>query len=638
MKIRDLEIDGNTISIVEYTAAVVGTGAAGYAAAMYLFERGMKDTVVVTEGVNCGTSRNTGSDKQTYYKLGLAGEVGDCPAEMARDLFSGGSVDGDIALAEAANSVGCFMKLVSLGVRFPVNRYGEYIGYKTDHDSRARATSAGPLTSKEMTEALQNCVEALGISIMDEMLVIEVLKEKEGVAGLLLLNKRETESCSFVLLKCANIIFATGGPSGIYADSVYPICHTGGSGVLLSAGLWARNLTEWQFGLASVSPRWNVSGTYMQVLPRFVSIDAKGNGHYFLEEQLEKSECLNKTFLKGYEWPFDSRKINASSAIDLLVYREKALGRRVYLDFREDPYGKVDYSLLNKEAGGYLRAAQVCFGTPVERLKYMNRPAYDLYLSKGINLDREQLEISLCVQHCNGGIAVDVWWQSSLKGLFVIGEAAGTHGVYRPGGSALNAGQVGAFRAASYIAQYPRIVLKDCFYTAAAKAVRENMSLIKNVFHKKENVRELDKKLKEEMSLIAGAVRKREEMEVALSRSKELLADFKKRVSIENFSEIVSLYKFKNNLECRIVVLEAMLDFYYHTGGKTRGSALYVHRTGTAPMGMEELKFIEGENFIDEIQEISMNGIAWRKVRPIPETGGFFENIWKSYRKNNNVF
>ena len=55
-------------------------------------------------------------------------------------------------------------------------------------------------------------------------------------------------------------------------------------------------------------------------------------------------------------------------------------------------------------------------------------------------------------------------------------------------------------------------------------------------------------------------------------------------------------------------------------------------------MGMEELKFIEGENFIDEIQEISMNGIAWRKVRPIPETGGFFENIWKSYRKNNNVF
>ncbi|MCJ7543252.1 MAG: hypothetical protein MUP47_01595, partial [Phycisphaerae bacterium] len=34
---------------------------------------------------------------------------------------------------------------------------------------------------------------------------------------------------------------------------------------------------------------------------------------------------------------------------------------------------------------------------------------------------------------------------------FVIGELAGTHGVKRPGGAALNAGQVGALRAAEYL-------------------------------------------------------------------------------------------------------------------------------------------------------------------------------------------
>ena len=50
---------------------------------------------------------------------------------MAETLFAGRCVDGDIALCEAALSTQCFLKLVELGVPFPRNRYGEYIGYKT---------------------------------------------------------------------------------------------------------------------------------------------------------------------------------------------------------------------------------------------------------------------------------------------------------------------------------------------------------------------------------------------------------------------------------------------------------------------------------------------------------------------------
>lgn len=50
---------------------------------------------------------------------------------MAETLFAGRCVDGDIALCEATLSTQCFLKLVELGVPFPRNRYGEYIGYKT---------------------------------------------------------------------------------------------------------------------------------------------------------------------------------------------------------------------------------------------------------------------------------------------------------------------------------------------------------------------------------------------------------------------------------------------------------------------------------------------------------------------------
>ena len=82
----------------------------------------------------------------------------------------------------------------------------------------------------------------------------------------------------------------------------------------------------------------------------------------------------------------------------------------------------------------------------------MNQPAVDFYRSRGVNLAAEPLEIALCAQHNNGGIAVNSWWHTQVEGLFAIGEAAGTHGVYRPGGTALNAGQVGALRCARYIA------------------------------------------------------------------------------------------------------------------------------------------------------------------------------------------
>ena len=56
----------------------------------------------------------------------------------------------------------------------------------------------------------------------------------------------------------------------------------------------------------------------------------------------------------------------------------------------------------------------------------------------------------------NGGIAVDIWGRSSHPAIYAVGEAAGTHGVTRPGGAALNAGQVFGTRAAEHIARPAR--------------------------------------------------------------------------------------------------------------------------------------------------------------------------------------
>jgi len=447
------QIAGEEVEVVFAEAVVAGTGAAGYAAADRLAALGVRP-LMITDKIMAGTSRNAGSDKQTYYKLTLAGAHGDSVREMAETLFSGGAMDGDLALAEAAFSARAFFNLVEAGVGFPHNQYGEFVGYKTDHDPRQRATSAGPYTSKAMVECLQARVRARGVPVLEGYRIVDLIRDQERIRGVLCWRIDEAR---FVIFRSDYVVYATGGPGGIYADSVYPHGQAGAQGAALRAGVVGRNLTEWQFGLASIKPRWNVSGSYMQVLPRFVSVDAEGREREFLSEAVGDPGLVGTwVFLKGYQWPFDARKArDGSSLIDLLVYRERVLrGRRVFLDFRQNFHG-YDPRLLSEEARDYLdRAGVLGLGTPVERLRAMNEPAYRFYLERnpGVDVGKDLLEIAVCAQHNNGGLSVDPWWQSSLSGFFVVGEAAGTHGVYRPGGAALNSSQVGAMRAATRIA------------------------------------------------------------------------------------------------------------------------------------------------------------------------------------------
>ncbi len=627
----------------KYDAIVIGTGAAGYNAANRIKKMGKKSVAIVTEHVLCGTSRNTGSDKQTYYKLGLGGSSIDSVAQMAKDLFSNGATDGDNALCEAALSARCFLNLCELGVEFPTNRYGEYVGYKTDHDPYARATSAGPLTSKFMTEALQKEFNSLDIPVYDKRLAIEVLKDEKGVIGLLCLNKTTEE---YEVFLCPNIILATGGPAGIYADSVYPLGHTGSSSLAVSAGAHLQNMTEWQYGMASLKPRWNVSGTYMQVLPRFVSIDKDGKEYEFLLECYDDIyDALSAVFLKGYQWPFDSRKaVDGSSVVDLLVYRECVMrGRRVYLDFTKNPFdlSDIEYTKLSDEAYEYLNNAGACFGTPIERLLKMNTPAVELYKSKGVDITKEYLEIAVCAQHNNGGIAVDLWWQTCVDGLFAVGECAGTHGIARPGGSALNAGQVGSLRAAQFISERGReLQIDDNVKKVAETAIEKQLKFIQKVKQNPDNAAESIVKGQRRMSDCGAAIRNPKKISVALDEINKEIADFENIFGSNNAEKI---YKLKDMLIMQQATLFAILDFSKKTDG-TRGSALYSNANGIKNERLEDdFKFIlQGTSEYDKIQEVYMaEGVfesLWRNTRPIPEKDDFFENVWREYCKNKNVY
>ena len=637
-----------TARVYSCNTAVVGSGAAGFNAADRLWKLGQHDIALVTENRVSGTSRNTGSDKQTYYKLTLSGGDPDSVREMAETLFAGRCVDGDIALCEAALSTQCFLKLVELGVPFPRNRYGEYIGYKTDHDPRRRATSVGPYTSKQMTECLERSVMDEGVPVLDKLQVIKVLVQDETVCGLLCMDVHaEKAEDRFVLIRCKNIIYATGGPAGMYADSVYPLSQFGATGLALEAGVRGKNLTEWQYGLASIKPRWNVSGTYMQVLPRVYSTaaDSSDEREFLMDFFTDAQDMLSKLFLKGYQWPFDVRKVaDGSSIIDILVYLESCKGRRVYLDYRKNPVdGDFDYTKLLPEAREYLERAGACFGTPIERLAHMNQPAINFYQDKGVDLHTEPLEIALCAQHNNGGLSIDCWWQTNVHGFFAVGEVAASHGVYRPGGTALNAGQVGSTRAAQYIAARCQGEAPEFFEHVAAAALVEMGDLSANVWSHDGNVRALWQQAAENMSRCGAAIRDTEAIEAYAENVEMQLAAFAETVRVSNRAQLAMAFRFRDMLMSQRAYLRAMIDYTAHNG-KSRGSALYTDmKEGRKPYASlpDSFTFALDENEHPLVQELWFEkGIcktSWRAVRPIPEDDDFFENVWRSYRENGNI-
>ncbi len=703
------ETANQQVTFHRYNTIVVGAGAAGMNCAVHLYEfmkrRGIENAqdriAVVTRGLGLGASRMSGSDKQTYYKLGTSPSVPDCARAFAETLTTAGCCHGDLALAEGINSLREFYHLVQLGVAFPTDSTGAFIGYKTDHDPAERATSAGPKTSRFMSECLQRQVEHYGIRIFDNQEVAHLLTigsdRSKRIAGILTVDgtlggsvKTEGLGDGFSrsaqdhrqaspqrrcapglddathrnpqlrVFLAANVVLAAGGPGELYKTSVYPAGQFGIHGLAFQAGLAAENLTESQFGLASLKFRWNVSGTYMQAIPRIFSTDAHGRYERdFLADFFPSMKTMaTNIFLKGYQWPFDPQRIEnlRSSLIDVLVFNEREKGRRVFLDFRQNPTGHgvtrpFNIDELEPEAFEYLRETGALQKTPLERLAHMNPLAIEIYRENGIDLAREPLEIAVCAQHNNGGFAVNKWWESSIRHTFVIGEMAGTHGVKRPGGSALNAGQVGGLRAAQYI-----VNAYGCEVVGPADNDEEVERQVQGVVDKlarwgKSSGRvplEVIEEIQGRMTASAAHIREENDANSSLEKAIQLYHEIRdKGLAATDRASFIAAIQAEYLALTSIAYLKAIVELIVHDGG-SRGSYLVlsphgipihpdiINKTTGEPLAFRpENQDLRGNIFRIRYDEGAPDLFECATIAPrlMPSDRKAFEPAWKDFRE-----
>lgn len=655
--LKKLDTDGKVkvndcvIPVYRNDAMVIGSGAAGLRAAVELAHRDVKVTVV-TSMLFAGTSACSGSDKQTIHTCATSNH-GDDVINVAKSIGAGGAMDGDLAYIEAACSYLAIDGLRTYGLDLPQDRFGAILRYKTDHDEAGRATSCGPRTSRMMVKVLTKEAERSGVTLLDGYTAVKIICDEKnnccGAVALSRLEQNEDNPFGVVILRTHNLILAGGGAGELYRDSVYPYGCVGTTGLGIEAGIAVSNIQEQQFGIGT--PRngsfpWNLSGTYMQVIPDVYSIDEKGNKKHFLNDYYRNTkEICSNIFRKGYQWPIHAlRTLNyGSSLFDLAVFEEVRQGNKVYLDFRHNYECESDpFSLNNLDADvvNYLSNAEALLDSPIERLRKMNPLAIELYKQNHLDLENEPLPFSVNHQHYNGGLKVGEYAETSIKGCYAIGETAGTHGVTRPGGAALNSGQVFAIRAAEHIKHNglksdlnlgfeERCVevclefLNKCSDTKAL-AVNEVKHFVQNL-------------MTEKCSFVCN----KEDVESAKEQLEALLLKVKTQGIAPNHGNFANAFEWLN-LIYEACALAESLSFYINNDGGSRGARIICSDTPDAvpEASVKDLSaygFLyerekQKQEIIDCIKHDDAFVCSVRQVKGLPDLSHiFFEKDWEDF-------
>jgi succinate dehydrogenase / fumarate reductase flavoprotein subunit len=650
-----MKVGAYVLSVQRSEALVLGSGAAGLRAAVEMKRRNV-DVVIASQSAFGGTSACSGSDKQTLHTANSAGRGDDFRA-LADAVAAGGAMDEDTAYIEAVGSVRALASLQFMGLPLPQDRLGGILRYQTDHDEVGRATSCGPRTSRLMVQVLTREAIHLGIPIFNHATGVRLLiasGEKRRMIGVLaMVPKRRTPENPYGLTAFLSdsVVIATGGPGELYRESVYPRHCFGSLGLALEAGIEAVNLTESQFGIST--PRnnfpWNLSGTYVQCMPYIFSHDARGNEHNFLADYYRTTqELASNIFRKGYQWPFHATRMLefGSSLLDLAVFRESQAGRKVFMDFNRNPLpvpSDAEFSLdrLDDDVRAYLSNSGALLAQPIDRLRKMNPLSIELYKRYKYDITQDPLEFAINNQHMNGGLAVDTWGATNLEGCYAVGESAGTHGVTRPGGAALNAGQVFGTRCAEHVAakrkRHEKAGAEKVLIEEAVANTLQSLqanSTLKAVA--------IQKDVQDRMSDHAAILCNIADVRAAVDAARGLNETIRQEgVAFDGANEALRALQWRQMAIASEAVLTS-LAFYLERGGGSRGARAVCSPDGDrvpqARSGsLENLRFIpERDKDRGEQIHVRLEGTSFVcEARPIRhrdrDFSPFFERDWPDY-------
>ena len=391
---------GGVNKTIETDVLVIGGGGGGLRAAVAANAAGAR-VLVLSKGI-VGKSGLTQTAVTGFQAAFGYADARDNPEVHYGDSIRGGYglADPDLARIFCDEAIAAVEDIETFGARFDREENGNLIQRKLDSSQTyPRSIKKGDSLGTPIMQALRREMNKHKIPRMHEILVTRLLKDGDKVCGAIGLDFQKGEIIEF---RAGAIVMATGG-----AGELFP-CHSNtpdstGDGFTLALNAGA-DLVDIEFllmlGHAVLHP-----ATVRGVLFTFQYLLTKGAKPLFNSE--------GDSFLSNYD-PEGSdnpaRHIYARA-----IYGEVRAGRG-------SPHG-----------GAFFDPGSVSRETLMASL-----PSQTKYLeSFGVDITKP-IEVGAAAHYVCGGIKINTQSQSTVPGLFAVGECSGgPHGAGRIGGNSL---------------------------------------------------------------------------------------------------------------------------------------------------------------------------------------------------------
>jgi len=379
---------------------IVGSGLAGLLSACMVADH--RPVLVLTKkGLNdCNTEQSQGGIAAVWSKEDRVEE------HISDTLKAGANIGNPEAVAlMSRRSKEAIKMLISYGVQFDRDNQGDYLLALEGAHSRPRVLHAGgDATGTEIMRALTRvALSHPNITIMEQASLAEIITEDQRVVGVRYYHGKDLTE-----MTCSDLALCTGGAGQLFQFTSNPVTATG-EGIVLAyrAGAQLADLEYFQF---------HPTGLNLPGKPNFLITEAiRGAGAIVKDEN-------GHAFLKDYDPRGDlaSRDI-VSRAIFMQMQKTK-----IFLDPRHLGHNILKRSFPN---------------------------VFHTCLNYGLNIEEEPIPITPVAHYLMGGIVTDLKGRSTVKGLYVAGEAArtGVHGANRLASNSLLEGATFAMQVAESI-------------------------------------------------------------------------------------------------------------------------------------------------------------------------------------------
>lgn len=389
---------------------IIGGGGAATAAAIAAHEGGAETMLAVkgrfgVPGVRgAGATSNPIGDFWTIRTVGPKGGFFNPPDVVLQDMLQTGLGMADPGLCRI------FVEEVPEAIRRL-----QHMGMK--FQSRVLATMPAEANNKtnNIVAVQKAIIAATGTRVLEHANLTDIIVNNGdciGAAGI------DDDGKPFVI-EAGAVILATGGIGQLFQYSFNPPGNTGdGYAMALRAGADLFNMEFMQQGLATTWPRQGIVMLYEMEEP-YKMFNKYGQAflHKYLPDDVSIKDACDA---KAGHWPVSCR--DNALYLDIAIKGEALAGNATEHDGVLLDLSHAERGFLPELFPGFMR-------------------------EKGIDIKTDLVQIQNHHHTSNGGIRVDEHGQSSVRGLFAVGETAGWQGADRLGGTMLGGSQVFGRRA-----------------------------------------------------------------------------------------------------------------------------------------------------------------------------------------------